>query len=96
MATGTITVDATSTHIHVTGFDPNEGVKVDLRYHHGGVDANYMGINAYGKTNATGVYDVTVPLGSDFVEMITGETLDYADADIREARIDAVHTTTQA
>lgn len=81
-ATGTITVDDTNTRIQVTGFSPGEQLHVDLRYHHGGVASRYLGVNGYTSTDDAGNVDVTFPLGAVVVKLITGDALDYTDADI--------------
>lgn len=79
MAQGTLTVTATETTVNVVGFAPGEQVTFEIHYHYGSSAANYLSIGGYTNADDAGNLALTIPLGSDFVNAVSGSTFTFAD-----------------
>ncbi len=79
MASGTLTVTETETVIQVIGFEPGAVASFEIHYHYEPDAARYFGLNGYIPTNDAGEVNLTIPLGSDFVKTVTGESFTFAD-----------------
>lgn len=78
MPQGTLTVTATETDVSVSGFDPGATVTFEIQYHSGATAQNYMSIEGYSTADDSGGFNLTIPLGGDFVEQVTGAPFTFA------------------
>ncbi len=79
MAAGTLTVTPDETDVQVIGFTPTEVVTFEIHYHYGNSAANYLSIGGFTNADEAGEVNLTIPLGSDFVQTVTGQTYTFAD-----------------
>ena len=78
MAQGTLTVTATETDVSVSGFEPGATVQFEIQYHSGASVQNYMSVSGYSSADDSGGFALTIPLGGDFVELVTGHPFTFA------------------
>ena len=78
MAQGTLTVTATETNVQLTGFDPGAQVSFEVHYHYGGGPQNFLSIGGYTNVTDTGDLDLTIPLGGEFVQRVSGQEFTFA------------------
>ena len=78
MPQGTLTVTATETDVSVTGFQPGDRVSFEIQYHFGDTSADYLSIGGYTDADDTGGVSLTIPLGGDFVQQVSGQPFTFA------------------